>query len=619
MCGISGLAAFKNTGLPLGVLQTMTDALRHRGPDDQGCFRAPTGHAALGHRRLSIIDLSSGHQPVFNEDGQVAIVFNGEIYNFLELRDALEKKGHRFTTRSDTEVIVHLYEEEGPECVRRLRGMFALAIWDGRREQLFLCRDRVGKKPIYYACANDTLYFASEIQALYNVPGIAKEIDYTALDLYLTYCYIPSPHTIYKGIRKLPPAHYLTMDATGVRVSRYWTPDYKRKTVMTYEEAQRELVRILTDAVRLRLISDVPLGAFLSGGVDSATVVALMSRLSDAPVKTFSIGFPDREYNELEYAREVAQRYHTEHHEFVVEPEGLDVLAEIVRHYGEPYGDSSAVPTWYLSRLTRQHVTVALNGDGGDELFGGYYVYQANHQLSRAARVVSPILARQLGRLFGPLTPRRIRNVLSSLQLSERNRFQLLRSYITPTDRTALYQRHFVERLEQPDQYVADLYDEKLPTDYDRALFADFVSYLPEDLLVKVDRASMAHSLECRSPFLDHELVEFAASLPAQWKIDAGRSKRILKDVVAPWFPEGFVERRKMGFTIPVGKWFRGELKSFIRDRLINGPLTRLPLLESRPLENLLSEHFNGTRNHEPQIWNLLMLSLWFEEYGADA
>lgn len=618
MCGISGLATLGRSSVPDGVLQAITDALRHRGPDDQGTFRDEAGRVALGHRRLSIIDLSSGHQPVFNEDGRVAVVFNGEIYNFLELRAELEKKGHRFTTRSDTEVIVHLYEEEGPDCVRRLRGMFAIAIWDGRHGRLFLSRDRVGKKPVYYAVVNDTLYFASEIQALYGVPGISKELDYEALDLYLTYSYIPSPHSIYKGIRKLPPAHSLILDGSGLTVTRYWSPEYGRKTTLDYGQARQELVRILTDAVRLRLISEVPLGAFLSGGVDSASIVALMSRLSDAPVKTFSIGFPDKEYNELEYARTVARMYHSEHHEFMVEPDRLDVLGDIVRHYGEPYGDSSAVPTWHLSRLTRQQVTVALNGDGGDELFGGYYVYRAAHQLTLASRFISPPLARQLQRLNG-VFPKRVGGMLASLGQIEARRFQALRSYMSDKDRDTLYHPDFLGKLNgDAAHYLTGLYDESLPSDYDRAFGADFVSYLPEDLLVKVDRASMAHGLECRSPFLDQELVDFAAGLPAEWKMGAGRSKRILKDAVTDWFPEGFVERPKMGFTVPVGKWFRGELKPYIRSALVHGALSRVPLLQMGPLERLLDEHFGGVRDHETRIWNLLMLSLWFEEYGAN-
>ena len=597
----------------------MCDAVRHRGPDDEGYFREGNGRAALGHRRLSIIDLASGHQPVFNEDGRVGVIFNGEIYNFLELREELEARGHRFSTRSDTEVIVHLYEEMGPACVQRLRGMFAIALWDGRTDELFVARDRVGKKPVYYALVDGTLYLASEIQALYGIPGLSKEIDYEALDLYLTYSCIPSPHSIYKAIRKLPPAHSLLFNARGLTLTRYWQPDYRRKTTLDYEGAKRELLRILSDAVRLRLISDVPLGAFLSGGVDSSAIVALMSRLSESRVKTFSIGFPDDDFNELAYAGQVARLYKTEHHEFMVEPRRLDVLSDIVRHYGEPYGDSSAVPTWHLSRVTRQHVTVALNGDGGDELFGGYFWYRVIHQFDQASNPVSRWLAQQLHRAGAGLLPRRIGRGLELLALSDAQRFQALRSYISARDRGALYHEDFRRRIAVgAEEYIYRLYDQSMPCDYDRSFAADFLSYLPEDLLVKVDRASMAHGLECRSPFLDQELVDFAASLPAAWKIDGGRSKRILKDAVGDWFPPGFMDRRKMGFAVPVGKWFRGELKPFIEAKLVHGPLRRLPLFNQGAIENMLAEHFAHGRDHETRIWNLLMLALWFEEYGAN-
>jgi len=618
MCGISGLASGGPGGLAVEPLRRMTDALRHRGPDDEGCYVDPGHRALLGHRRLSIIDLASGHQPVFNEDGRVAVVFNGEIYNFQELRAELEGQGHRFATHSDTEVIVHLYEELGAACVARLRGMFAFAIWDERRGELFLARDRVGKKPIYYAVANGTLYFASEIHALYEIPEIPRELDYDALDQYLTYSYIPSPRTVYKAIRKLPPAHTLSFGSRGLSLSRYWEPDYREKTTMGYEEALRELRRLLVDAVRVRLVSDVPLGAFLSGGVDSATVVAAMCQSSDRPVKTFSIGFAADEYNELPYAAEVARRYRTEHQEFVVEPNQLDVLGEIVRHYGEPYGDSSAVPTWHLSRVTRQHVTVALNGDGGDELFGGYDWYRNIHLLNVASRPPIGLVARAAARVAGAALPRRIGRGLSLLGAPEERRFQSLRSYLDQKDRETLYHEEFRRRLGgTAEAYLHERYDRSLPSDYDRMFGADFVSYLPEDLLVKVDRASMAHGLECRSPLLDQELVAFASRLPAEWKIGRGRTKRILKDAVADWFPRGFLDRPKQGFSVPVGNWFKAELQPFVRDRLVDGPFGRLPLVRRERVIQLLREHSTGARDHETRIWNLLMLSLWFDQYGG--
>lgn len=616
MCGISGIATFKESGVPEGLIQAINTALRHRGPDDEGYFQSCDRRVVLGHRRLSIIDLGSGHQPIFNEDGRVAVVFNGEIYNYLELRSELQTKGHTFSTQSDTEAIVHLYEEMGPDCVMRLRGMFALAIWDGIRDELFLARDRVGKKPLYYATTNGTLYFASEIQALYDIPEIPKEIDYNAIDQYLTYSYIPSPYSIYKAIRKLPPAHSLQYNKHGLTTSRYWKPQYYPKTALSYDEAKSELVRILTEAVQLRLMSDVPLGAFLSGGVDSSTIVALMSRLSNRPVKTFSIGFPDARYNELQYAREVAKLYHTDHHEFMVEPSRLDDLPAIVRHYGEPYGDSSAVPTWHLSRLTRQHVTVALNGDGGDELFGGYPWYPVIHALNRASNPFSRAVAAFLGTRANGHLPRRVKRGLQLLGGTEGQRFQSLRSFMSSEDRLALYREEFRKELtSEAEEYLEKLYDLSIPSDYDRSFCADVLSYLPDDLLVKVDRASMAHGLECRSPFLDSQLMEFACSLAPAWKIHRGKTKRILKEAVDDWFPRGFVDRPKMGFTVPIGKWFRSDLKSFIWDRLTSGSLSQIALLKADAVRTMLTEHFEGTRDHETRIWNILMLSLWLEEY----
>ncbi len=616
MCGISGIATFNESGVPEGLIRNINGALRHRGPDDEGYFHGGDRKVILGHRRLSIIDIASGRQPIFNEDGQVVVIFNGEIYNYRELRDELKKKGHVLATQSDTEVIVHLYEEMGHDCVNQLRGMFALAVWDGRKEELFLARDRVGKKPLYYVFANGVLYFASEIQALYEIPEIPKEIDYCAIDQYLTYSYIPSPSSIYKAIRKLPPAHRLVFNENGVTVTRYWKPDYHRKASFAYEEAKEELVRILSEAVKLRLVSDVPLGAFLSGGVDSSAIVALMSRLSDRPVKTFSIGFPDEEYNELSYAKEVATLYRTDHHEFIVEPNRLEILSDIVRHYGEPYGDSSAIPTWYLSQLTRQHVTVALNGDGGDELFGGYPWYRVIHGFNRVSNPISRWMAHFFLSIGKNHLPRRVQRGFELLGETDRHRFQSLRSFVNARDRESLYHEQFRRRLTAgAEEYLSKLYDESIPDDYDRALCEDFLSYLPEDLLVKVDRASMAHGLECRSPFLDHELVEFSCGLPSAWKIHGGKTKKILKESVKEWFPKGFVDRPKMGFSVPIGKWFREELKPFISEQLISGSLSRMELLESRSIKKMLAEHFDGVRDHETRIWNILMLSLWCEEY----
>ncbi len=618
MCGISGICSFDEPKIGEAVIKRMTDELRHRGPDDEGYFIDSSNRVALGHRRLSIIDLNTGHQPIFSEDGAIVIVFNGEIYNFLELKENLKKKGHNFKTNTDTEVIAHLYEDLGTECVKKLRGMFAFAIWDSRKEELILARDRIGKKPLYYTVINKKIYFASEIQALYKVPEIKRDIDYSAIDLFINYSYIPSPHTIYKDIKKLPPAHFLCFSKDSITTERYWKPDYNQKTILDYEEAKKELNRLLLESVRLRLISDVPLGAFLSGGTDSSTIVALMSKFTNQPVKTFSIGFSNATYNELPYARQIAQKYNTEHYEFVVEPNAIEVLPEIVRHYGEPYGDSSALPTWYLSKMTRQHVTVALNGDGGDELFAGYPWYHTIHLFNRVSRFTSPNLIRQIYNIGHKMLPRKINKALELLSKSEKERFQMLRSYINSNERDTLFHDYFKNKLKSDAKgYLIGLYDESFPDDYDRSFYADILSYLPEDLLVKVDRASMAHGLECRSPLLDQELVDFSCNIPPIWKIKNGETKVIFKDVVKDLFPEGFLNRPKMGFSVPIGEWFKGELKSFVFDKLINSSLTRIPLFKEEQLKTILEEHFTGKRNFETLIWNLLMLSLWFEEYGS--
>ncbi len=563
-----------------------------------------------------MIDLATGHQPIFNESGTVAVVFNGEIYNFLELRNELTAKGYRFRTNSDTEVIANLYDHAGADCVHRLRGMFAIAIWDERRQELVLIRDRLGKKPIYYAETPGGFYFASEIQPLAEIPGLSREIDERAIDLYLTYSCIPSPWSIYRAIRKLPPAHLLRVRGSEVTLERYWQPSFEPKLSLDYEEAKGELLKLFTESVRLRMISDVPLGVFLSGGVDSSAVAAVMSTISPGPIKTFSIGFPDPRYNELAHARVVARHYRTEHHEWMVEPQALDVLPEIVRTYGEPYGDSSAIPTWYLSRLARSQVTVALNGDGGDELFGGYPWHRVIPALNRMAAFAVPSLMRGIASLS--ILPRRARTLAELLSMTETQRVQRLRSYLFEPGRQRLYHRDFRERVNgSADRYLAEVYDAGSLDRYDRVFKMDLLSYLPEDLLVKVDRASMAHGLECRSPLLDHLLLEFACRLPAEWKIRRGRSKHIFKEAVSPLFPRGFLDRPKMGFSVPIGEWFKSEWKPWVSATLLDGPLSRRSILDRRELQAILAEHNSGGRSHETLIWNLAMLSLWFEEYTA--
>lgn len=615
MCGISGGYASGRETIDPELLRQMTRALRHRGPDDEGYYVHPQGRVGLGHRRLSVIDLATGHQPIFSESGAVAVVFNGEIYNFLELRSDLIAKGYKFRTNSDTEVIANLYDDAGAESVHRLRGMFAIAIWDERREELVLVRDRVGKKPIYYAETSGGFYFASEIQPLTMAPRVSRDIDESAIDLYLTYGYVPSPWSIYRAIRKLPPGHILRVRGGSGTLERYWQPSFEPKLRLDYGEAKAELLRLFTEAVRVRMISDVPLGVFLSGGVDSSAVAAVMSTVSPGPVKTFSIGFADARYNELAHARAVAHHYRTEHHEWMVEPQALDVLPEIVRAYGEPYGDSSAIPTWYLSRLAKSHVTVALNGDGGDELFGGYPWHRMIPALDRMASFAVPSVMRGVAGIG--ILPRRARTLAEVLAMTELERVQRLRTFLTDSGRQRLYHPEFRQRVNgSAERYLEQIYDCGSLDRYDRLFRMDLLSYLPDDLLVKVDRASMAHGLECRSPLLDHVLLEFACRLPASWKIRRGRSKHIFKEAVGSLFPRGFLDRPKMGFSVPIGEWFKSEWKSWIQSTLLEGPLSRGSILDRRELQALLAEHESGRRNREALIWNLAMLSLWLDDFA---
>ena len=621
LCGIAGGMTMGGRSIDKRAVQPMADALRHRGPDDEGFYLSPTGRAALAHRRLSIIDLNTGHQPIFNETGELAVVLNGEIYNFQSLRKELTARGHRFSTETDTEVLVHLYEDFGPDCVTRLRGMFAFALWDDRDGTLFIARDRMGKKPLYYIEAAGRLWFASEIQALYNQPGFHRELDETAIDLLMAHSCIPSPRTIFRQIKKLPPAHYLLARGHQITVSRYWLPSAEPPLDLPFEEAQQEFIRRLDEAVRLRMISDVPLGAFLSGGVDSSIVVAMMSRLSLRPVKTFSIGFKEDEFNELPFAREVASRYRTDHHEEIVEPRAIELLPRLVQHYGEPFGDSSALPTWYLSEVTRRHVTVALSGDGGDEAIAGYPWYPTVQRINRAARYVPKSLAaaghKLLAGLHVPTAFGRMDRFLELLSLDEASRYESLRSGVSEPARWALYHPEFRKRLSGSEGgYIRQAYAIcRAGDDLTRMQMTDLMTYLPEDILVKVDRASMAHSLECRAPFLDHELVEFLLRLPPEYRLLGGVGKRLAKEAMKDGFPEGFLEREKMGFSVPLAQWFRRDLREFAEQKVLNGALRRWGMFDLDHVRRLFVEHHSGIREHHVTLWNLTVLAQWFEEF----
>ena len=626
MCGIAGLVDFDGPQAPESLVRAMCTAMCHRGPDDEGVMAIPRQagagepRAILGNRRLSIIDVAGGHQPIGNEDGTIWVVQNGEIYNFQELRTRLESSGHKFATHSDTEILVHLYEEMGDQFVRELDGMFALALWDDRRKRLLLGRDRFGKKPLHYAESGGRISFGSEFQAILADPSIRRDIDYDALDEYLSFMSIPAPLTIYKQIRKLPPASILVRDAAGTHVSRYWSLEYLPKLEIDEAEAASELRRLLTEAVRKRLISEVPLGAFLSGGVDSSAVVAIMAGLIGDRVKTFAIGFDDPRFNELPHARRVAEKYGCDHHEFQVRPKAIEVVTTLVKHYGEPYADSSAIPSFYLARLTRQHVTVALNGDGGDEAFGGYGWHLGSRLAERWQRVPSPLraVAEQLASGLAPLSSHR------RSPLARAARFMSAAS----RPRAARY-RHWLSVF--TDDLKAELYSSPRPHHadalaavfaaapsldaVDAMLRADIEWYLPTDLLVKMDIATMANSLEARSPFLDWQLTEFAARLPSTYKVKGNTSKYILKKAIADLVPAGNMHRPKQGFAVPVGPWFRGELKDFLADHVLGSRFAERGLFKPAAVRRLFEAHQRGAGDYAHQLWTLLMLELWFREF----
>ncbi|MFC4606815.1 asparagine synthase (glutamine-hydrolyzing) [Streptomyces maoxianensis] len=615
MCGVAGIVS---TSPPdPEQVRVMCRLIAHRGPDGEGYHT--DAHAALGMRRLAIIDVAGGAQPVYNEDGTVAAVFNGEIYNFAELRDQLAGRGHRFTTNSDTEVLVHLYEDHGEDMVGHLRGMFAFAIWDATRRRLLLARDRVGKKPLYYRHHGDSLAFASELKALVADPSVARQLDPVALHHYLTYQYVPAPWSIYRGIRKLPPGHLLVWQEGEVRLRRYWKLDSTPQPVGCEQEAAEQARQLLLDATRVRMVSERPLGAFLSGGIDSSAVVAAMARLSDQPVKTFCIGFDDQRFDERSYAASVARRYGTDHHEFVVAgSSALEILPTVARHFDEPFADSSAIPCFFVAELSRRHVTVVLNGDGGDESFGGYRRYAF---MKRVGRMQPPNALRGLLNRVGSAlaqgnsTPRlrRIGRGLRLLGETPQHRYASLMSYFTNEGKDALYTDALHEQLAGVDSYelVRQVFDaSRADEDVNRLMDVDVNTYLPGDLLVKVDITTMAHSLEARSPFLDHHLMEWAAGLPGQWKVDGQVTKALLKKAMAPWLPSDLISRPKAGFGVPLADWLRCELRPLAFDLLTDHTARSRGLFRPEVVRQLLRDHDEG-RDRSNQLWSLLQFELW--------
>ena len=623
MCGIAGIYHIK-TFEPVreDLLKAMTDALVHRGPDDEGFYCS--GPIGLGHRRLSIIDLADGHQPMTNEDRTVWVVFNGEIYNFTDLHDFLESKGHRFQTRSDTEVIVHLYEEMGESCFGELRGMFSIAIWDDRKKKLILARDRVGKKPLYYYHDGSKLLFASEIKAILQVPGISRDIDIEALSDYFSFLYVPAPKSIFKHIRKILPGHFLVASADGVRETKYWDLSFAKTEELSEEKWCEKLSEALHEAVKIRLMSEVPLGAFLSGGVDSSSVVAMMQKTIGSPVITSSIGFEEKEFNELPYARSVSSYFGTDHHEQMVRPDAVAVLQKLVWHYDEPFADSSAVPTYYVSKVARQYVTVALSGDGGDENFAGYRRYYFD-QRENYIRNWLPAGVRQP--VFGALASLYPKADWAPQIFRGKATFQnLARSPIDAYFRSvAACQSELKGELLHGDiqRQLADYdsvnvlreYYNKADTDdlLSKVQYVDIKTYLTDDILAKVDRASMAVSLEVRAPILDHKFMELAARIPSTLKLRGLNGKYIFKKMLEQRLPQAIVRRPKMGFAVPLARWFRGELKDMAYDVIVGSKAD--DLLQPNTVARIWAEHQGGFRDRSTELWTLLMFRLWQRQF----
>jgi asparagine synthase (glutamine-hydrolysing) len=622
MCGIAGIVRNDRAPIDRDLVARMTEAIRHRGPDEDG-FYFGSG-AGLGMRRLSIIDLKSGQQPIANQDGTAWIVFNGEIYNYRELRRQLEQQGHQFHTDSDTEAIVHAYDQYGTDCPKYLRGMFAFAIWDERDESLFLARDRVGKKPLLYAELPGQLIFGSEFSALLLHPEVSRDVDFEAIHHYLSFICVPAPLTAYRAIRKLEPAHWLLWKNGETRTERYWRLDFNQKTSLSEAEAGERTVELLREAVRIRLMSEVPLGAFLSGGIDSSAVVALMAQESTERVKTFSIGFDEQDFSELHHARRVAKHVGADHHEFIVRPNALEILPTLVEHYGEPFADSSAIPSYYVSRETRRYVTVALNGDGGDECFAGYERYAAMNLAERYTSVPAVFREGLVGNVLraipaeGSRVLRRAKRFAAAASMTPIERYLRWVSAFTESAKADLYSDDF--RRSMAGQHSADILMPWFAKAngagiIDATLLTDTMTYLPNDLLVKMDIASMAVSLEARSPFLDHHLMEFAASLPEKLKLRRLTTKYLLKRVLKGLLPSENLNRGKMGFGVPIGHWFRGPMESFLRETLLSEKALGRGLFKPESVRLIIDQHVGHKEDHSHRLWTLLMLELWFQRF----
>lgn len=621
MCGISGILNFdKNKPVRQEELRPMVASMVHRGPDDEGFYI--NRNVGFGFKRLSIIDLHTGHQPLSNEDGKVWIVFNGEVYNFPELRKDLIKRGHQFSTKTDTETIVHLYEEYGRKCVDHLRGMFAFAIWDDRKKKLFCARDRFGIKPFFYHFSGERFVFGSEIKTVLGAGGIDTSMDVRALDSFFTYKYISDDRTIFHEIKKLKAGHFVEIDCSGktpkIEIDRYWNISYRPDYSKTEEEWCELLRSELKDAVRMRMISDVPLGAFLSGGVDSSIVVALMSEMSNSPIKTFSIGFKEKAFNELPYARAVAERYKTDHHELIVEPDSMDLLFKLVEAYDEPFADASAIPTYYVSKFAREHVTVVLSGDGGDELFTGYNSYDKLHNIKKYNKMPSGFNESFWGTIHRTL-PNTMKgkgiSYLLSKDVSTVGAYYAM--WILP-ERKRLYKPELWRQL---GDYVAEDYKKLLLQQSNAQEYLskmqtlDMQTFMVDDILTKVDRASMLNSLEARVPILDHKVAELSFKIPVKFKYNENGKKYILKKAMQNYLPDAVVNHPKQGFTMPLKMWFKDSLRDYVNDRLRRSDSMIADYLDMNYISKTIDDHNNGMRDLNEKIWSLIVLDTWLEQY----
>jgi asparagine synthase (glutamine-hydrolysing) len=624
VCGIAGIVRSDGAPVDRELVARMNEAIRHRGPDEDGFYFSDG--VGLAMRRLAIIDLKSGQQPIPNSDRTAWIVFNGEIYNYRELREQLEKLGHQFHTDSDTEAIVHAYDQYGTDCPKYLRGMFAFAIWDERAKSLFLARDRVGKKPLLYAQLDGELVFGSEFTALLEHPRISRDVDFEAIHHYLSFICVPAPLTAYRAIRKLEPGRWLLWRGGEIKTERYWQLDFSKKVSIGEEEAGERVVELLREAVRVRLMSEVPLGAFLSGGIDSSAVVALMAQESSEKIKTFSIGFDEQDFSELHHARRVAEHVGADHHEFIVRPDAMEILPTLVEHYGEPFADSSAIPSYYVSKETRAFVTVALNGDGGDECFAGYERYAAMSIAQKYAKLPGALRNGVISNFVSALPGfdarqnplRKARRFVAAASLPPVERYLRWVSAFDDAAKQNLYSDDF--RHETAMFRTASILEPWFAKAngsgiVDAALLTDTMTYLPNDLLVKMDIASMTVSLEARSPFLDHHLMEFAASLPEKLKLRRLTTKYLLKRVLKKLVPAENLNRSKMGFGVPIGHWFRGAMQPFLRETLLSEKALARGLFQPEKVRQLIDSHVSVKADHSHRLWTLLMLELWFGRF----